>query len=281
MPESNSTNPLQTVADVATIANYFQLYSIKDKILGIEQSVTQSAIIEEQQTIFREIIFQFNNFLVTESKNIKDKLVIATALFSIKQLISDSGLKSSSFNQITDKQYFQETVNTIDSQLTEYQSHMSEAKIICNIYRLFTIFTNIANKPSSIKILINKLNNFSRNIVIAFITGFLLTNIILSIAFMAQERSDEIQLGPLSIAGLIAGSVMIVFPILARMDNKEKLNKSMQELQPYLVLADVKQSAGNILKILDTFSHKVENIKKKIDKYEEEHPELKAIKKFL
>jgi hypothetical protein len=281
MAQSNPTNPIKTIADISTIANYFQTKEIKNKIQEIEYTVSQAAIKEEQQEKYRQIIFHINSFLIKETNIIKDKPVVATALLAINNSIKRLGLQSSSFIQISDKQFFQDTVTLLDSLTKDYQSYESEAKEIESTYRHCKAFSFIADRYPRIKKLLEGLNNFKHNVVFAFLLG---AGIPIIIAVLAKSQDQVIDITYIIIllgVSIILGLLATFFPIQTRDTNKMIFMFQMQDLQPYLDLLDVKLDANNILEIFNSSGLNVEILKNKIDKYEKDHPDLLIIKHFF
>jgi hypothetical protein len=280
MSQSDQVDPLRTVAEVAAIANYFQIGSINNRIQEIEHSVSQSAINEERQTNIRQVVFQFNNFITKESDGIKDKLVVATALVAIKTILSKSGINSSSFVQISDKQFFQETLLLLNSKMVEVQSYEPEAAVIENAYRQFKAFSKIAKISSSVIELINKKNNPIRNPIVGFIIGFIIV-VLFCLLFDPNNPDNGINFWGIIIMGSLLGTLFASFSHLMSTGNTQMLEYSLIPVMPYIVMADLKLDADNLIPTLNNSSQKAQKIEVKINEYENKHPELKLIRQLL
>jgi hypothetical protein len=278
MSQSDSTNALQNITDVATIANYFQINSINNKIHEIENTINQSAIEEEQQKNKRHVIFQINNFITKIVENTKDKLVVVIALLAIKRNLSKSRLNSSSFAQISDMKYFQETVDLLDSKIKEFQSIESEATTVEVAYRHYKAFYRISMVSHYIKILLESVNNSKRNAIIAFMIGFVLP--FLCLCFQTVYDSSSIFM-VFIIMVLVGGTIIAIAVIIKYKDKNEMLEKSLRETLPYFSMADLQVNAENLVPLLNTSTQKEKILKIKIDNYEKEHPDLLLINQLL
>lgn len=265
---------LRTISDLASIANFLQLGSIKREISETQREVESIASRQRSDDLNRDFIFKVRQFLEIELQNCLDPVAKAVACVTISQGLDWNKFSSSSYSQITDKQYYSETVALLQKNLNEVSQCFSEAENIIQAYRRLTIIIPFLKDQTGYAT--KAIKDFSRKPFLYQFAAFICVIVAVAIVIVS----------PIQTQNVVIFLILFFTPIIALIvylafSRKYAFVRLVTQLKPLLALGGFSDEPRMVADLFGSLSKYETEAQTKIDEIEALHPELRSYRKFL
>jgi hypothetical protein len=128
MPEKSRQDGLQGLANLATLANYFQLRSIEQQTEEMKGILAQQQRQVQYQSYLKQFLFEMHGFIEKKLPDISDGVVSRMAVDKYLFRVKNENISSASFDSIQDKAYFEETFAMLQKERDSRTMFEAEAK---------------------------------------------------------------------------------------------------------------------------------------------------------
>lgn len=182
---------LQSLANVATVANYFKLSDIERQAEEVNAAIAQQQTQAQYQAKIRQDIFVIRQDLEKKVPQV-EKVVAWILLDKMERYLSSQDISASSYDAIVDKEYFTQTHSMIEKAVDDLKSVEEEASQIrteCEaFYELHKLKEQVHIDRSSLRSLMYRRYTF----------GFVLIAIAVAIAIAWDTVYISFFFGPIA-----------------------------------------------------------------------------------
>ncbi len=139
MLHSKTKNSLETLANVAMIANYFKTREIEKELSGISRLMYQKSHAAKIQNLLKQFIFEIRDYFSKQFQHLESE----TKLFVteiILWIFETNNLTSANFEKIEDKQIFSDLKLNVEKEKQSLSNLSNKIDAKLNTYKLYLVF---------------------------------------------------------------------------------------------------------------------------------------------
>jgi len=260
MPENSRRDGLQDLANLATLANYFQLRSVERQTEEMKEILAQQQRQVQYQSYLKQFLFEMHQFLDKKLQDIADDVVSIMAVDKYLRRAKNENISSESFDSIPDKVYFEGAFALLQKERDRRAEFEAEAKEVEDDYRAFFSVNNLQSQFTA-----NCTNYRKATSGFHWAICIVVTVVAITILFGLSDYA--------SICGGL--SLLLLFMSNQRRINvRKKTKETIYTLKQY---ADGLEDGASTREIESAFAKLIRHYSKRVETHRIKHPTLSLL----